>query len=70
MPNTLDFATWGFSNVQLAPAKLKLDFGQNTTTGSIAAETAARIAADAVLQAQITALQQPVYAPQMLLGGM
>jgi hypothetical protein len=47
--NTVDFASWNFTNVQLAPAKLKLlDMASSVAIVTlINNETAARIAADA-----------------------
>jgi len=46
--NTVDFASWNFSNVQLAPAKLKLVDAQSliVMTAALAAEAATRAAAD------------------------
>lgn len=71
MPQNLDFAQWNFSNVQLAPAKLKLVAAGDATviTGDVAVEAAARIAADTVLTNAINELSKS-YAHSLLLGGM
>ena len=44
--------------------------GDAANAAAIAAEAGTRAAADTALQNQITALQQPVYERNMLLGGM
>ena len=78
MANILDFATWNFANVQLAPQKLKLLSAGDAVVigGDVAVEAAARAAADAVLQGQIdvhtvqlTEISES-YAHSFMLGGM